>query len=438
VTVDPSSAQASNLSEPDAVIGPGAVLTGRYRVDRAIGRGGMAMVYRGYDQLLDRDVAIKVLGMMAANATGTREEFLREARASAALAHPNIVSVYDAGVHSGERYIVMEFVPGGSVAELIETSAPLSPHRTVEIGAQIADALDYGHQHGVIHCDVKPQNVLLDERGRPKLVDFGIARTIAATGALTETVTGTAGYIAPEQLIGEKVDGRADIYALGSVLYEMLCGDLPFDSTNLAALATQRLVRPPVPLRSRNPSVPRPLAECVMRAIEREPTDRFPTAASFSRSLSLSLTESGTPPPARPVHPHTVELSRRPTSELLVDRPQMDHQTLGSKGGRLAWPAALIVLGILIMVGAVAAVELPGLVRQGPASMVATPNVTNQTLNDAAAQLHDKRLNVSVSFEDTTAQGICEGRIMRQDPQGGAQLAAGQPVSLVVSQNDQC
>jgi eukaryotic-like serine/threonine-protein kinase len=398
----------------------------------------MAMVYRGYDQLLNRDVAIKVLGMMAANATGTREEFLREARASAALAHPNIVSVYDAGVHSGERYIVMEFVPGGSLAELIETSAPLSPHRTVEIGAQVADALDYGHQHGVIHCDVKPQNVLLDERERPKLVDFGIARTIAATGALTETVTGTAGYIAPEQLIGEKVDGRADIYGLGSVLYEMLCGDLPFDSTNLAALATQRLVRPPVPLRSRNPSVPRPLAECVMRAIEREPSDRFPTAAAFSRALSASLAEVGSPPPSRQSNPRTVELPRRPTSELLVERSQIGSQTAGGKGGRFVWPAAIIGLGILIMIGAVAAVELPGFVRQGPASLVAMPTLTNQTLDAAAAQLHDKKLNVSVSFEDTTAQGICEGRIMRQDPQAGTQVAVGQPVSLVVSQNDQC
>jgi serine/threonine-protein kinase len=398
----------------------------------------VAIVYRGYDQLLDRDVAIKVLGMMAANATGTREEFLREARASAALTHPNIVSVYDAGVHSGERYIVMEFVPGGSLAELIETSAPLSPRRTIDIGVQIADALDFGHQHGVIHCDVKPQNVLLDERGRPKLVDFGIARTIAATGALTETITGTAGYIAPEQLLGEKVDGRADIYALGCVLYEMLSGDLPFDSTNLAALATQRLVRPPVPVRSRNPSVPLPLAETVMRAIERDPAHRYPTAAALSRALAASDPGAGTPVSPRPAHPQTIDLGRRGTAELHTSRLQNSAPAVTSKAGRIIWPIALIGLGLLIVAGAVAAVGLPGFGRPGKPAAVTVPAVTNLGLDEAAARLRASQLNVDVSFEDTTAQDMCEGRVLRQDPQPSGQLKAGQAVALVVSQNDQC
>jgi len=426
--------RASGKTEPAEVVGPGQLLGGRYRVGTAVGRGGMAIVYQGYDELLNRHVAIKVLGMLAANATGSREEFLREARAAAALSHPNIVSVFDAGVHAGERYIVMELVSGGSLAEMIQERAPLTPGPAVQIVSQIADALDYGHQHGIIHCDVKPQNVLLDDSRRPKLVDFGISRTVAATGALTDTITGTAGYIAPEQLLGEKLDGRADIYALGCVLYEMLSGNLPFDATNLAALATQRLVRPPVPLRMRNSRVPTALAECVMRAIEREPDRRFATAREFARALGASASGINPPPPR---HPRTVEMTRRPTAEIRIERTQAS--SAGATGGhRLLWPVALAALGILILGGAVAAVELPSLFRPASAGVGSVPAVTNQLLADAAEQIHAQRLGVDVKFEDTTTRNICEGRVLSQDPQPPAQLQTGQSVTLVVSRNDQC
>lgn len=442
MTSDAFGSHPGDSADPTEVIGPGVLLANRYRVGHAVGRGGMATVYRGYDELLDRTVAVKVLGMLAANATGSREEFLREARASAALSHPNIVSVYDAGVHAGERFIVMEFVSGGSVADLIQEHAPLPATQAVPIATQVADALDYGHQHGVVHCDVKPQNVLLDESHRPKLVDFGIARTIAATGALTDTITGTAGYIAPEQLVGEKVDGRTDIYALGCVLYEMLSGDLPFDSTNLAALATQRLVRPPVPLRTRNPRVPRALAECVMRAIERDPALRFPTAGAFSRALHASTAGIAPPPPPHPIHPvypshgRTVELTRRPTSELLLERSQI--VAPANRGNRLLWPVALVALGLLIVAGAIAAAKLPSLSKASGAATVSVPAVTDQLLSDASVQLRAQNLNVNVIYQDTTARGICEGKVMSQSPGASAKLQAGQSVDLVVSSNDQC
>jgi serine/threonine-protein kinase len=417
-------------------VGSGVTLAGRYRVGEPIGRGGMSMVFRGYDELLHRDVAIKVLGPLATSATGSRQEFLGEARAAAALQHPNIASIFDVGVHGTDRFIVMEYVPGGSLLDLIQARAPLPPDRSVALGTQVADALDYGHRHGIVHCDVKPQNVLLDETGRPKLVDFGISRSIAATGALTDTISGTAGYIAPEQLLGERLDGRADIYALGCVIYEMLTGELPFDSSNLAALATQRLVRPPTPLLRKNPRVPAALAESVMRAIERERDQRYSSAHEFSLSLAKSLTGEALAPGPTSRNQTTALTRPRPTQSnvrretLVQSRPQ--------EGGRLFWPVTLVLLGILILAGAVAAIELPSFVRGGGTSSVPVPNLVGQSLTNAVGQLHARHLSVELKPQDTSASVQCTGVVLDQSPQAASQIDSTGTVTLTVSQSDRC
>jgi serine/threonine protein kinase len=423
-------------NDPEAdVVRPGVTLAGRYVVGEAIGRGGMAMVYRGHDELLDRDVAVKVLGSVAASAIGTRQEFLREARAAAALSHSNIVGVFDAGVHGTDRYIIMEYVPGGSLSEIIQSDAPLPPRRVVQFAGQLADALDYGHRHGIVHCDVKPQNVLIDESGRPKLVDFGISRSIAATGALTDTISGTAGYIAPEQLLGEPVDGRVDIYALGCVVYEMLSGQLPFDASNLAALATQRLVRPPIPLERRNAAVPAVLADAVMRAIEREPSARYASAHEFGRAMTASLAGQGNAVPPHPAR-QTASIPNRPVGTTVIARPARP-SARPSGGQRLFWPLTLIALGVLILAGALAAVRLPSLLGQG-APTVSLPSVTGERIDQATPQLRDLGLAIAVNLRDTSANGVCTGQVLAQDPSPATQIARGRSVSLVVSRNDQC
>jgi len=242
---------------------PGVGLADRYAVGEIVGYGGMSTVYRGRDKLLDRDVAIKVLNQQIGDSERDRAAFLREARAAASLSHPGIVGTYDAGVFAGWPYIVMEYVPGGSLKEVIDTRAPLPPEQALPIAVAMADALAYGHDHGLVHCDVKPQNVLIDVTRHPKLVDFGISQSVAATTALTATVSGTAGYVAPEQLEGLPLDGRADVYSLGTVLYQMLSGALPFEAPNLTALATRRLVADARPLRDANPNVAPALAAIV-------------------------------------------------------------------------------------------------------------------------------------------------------------------------------
>lgn len=394
------------------------------------------MVYRGHDEVLDREVAIKVLGSVAASVTGSRQEFLREARAAAALKHGGIVDVYDADVHGTERYIVMEYVPGGTLLDLIQAEAPLPAPHAVEIATQLALALDYGHRHGIVHCDVKPQNVLLDETGSPKLVDFGISRSIAATGALTDTISGTAGYIAPEQLLGEKLDGRADIYALGCVVYEMLTGELPFAASNLAALATQRLVRPPAPIRAKNPRIQIPLAEAVMRALERDPDQRYATASEFSEALAASMSSTVSSRRTR-VAGSTAELTQRRSVETTV-RHSTERKPLAEDRRRQLWPIAIVVLVALGLAGAVAAIEIPSLVHTPTGAAVAVPSLTGQQLPSAAIQLASMNLAVNLSLQDTSGTTTCTGQVLGQSPGPATRLGSGSAVTLFVSQNSQC
>jgi serine/threonine protein kinase len=424
-----------DTGDEEALVRRGALLASRYRVGEVIGRGGMSTVYHGYDELLRRDVAVKVLLAPAAGSRGSRQEFLGEARAAAALAHPNIAGIYDVGIHGSERYIIMEYVSGGSLLDLIQAEAPMPLARTVQVATQVADALDYGHRHGIIHCDVKPQNVLLDETGRAKLVDFGISRTIAATGALTDTITGTAGYIAPEQLLGERLDGRADIYALGCVVYEMLTGALPFESSNLTALATQRLTRPPTPLRQRNPEVPPVLAESVMRALERDPEQRYRSANEFSTALAAGMALAH--PTARTaVRPPTGELTRRHSEELPFQRGTVVERPPRKR--RPVWPVALLVLLVIVLGATAAAIELPSLLSGSKGAVVGVPSVDTLSLDEAVQRLRSQHLAVDLTLRDTSAGGTCSGEILGESPPPGTQVPPGSTVTLLVSRNAQC
>ena len=226
---------------------------GPYTLTEKIGEGGMAEVYKGYQRSLNRYVAIKVLRGELARDQEFVTRFQREALAVAKLNHPNILHVYDAGVMDGVYYIAMDYVEGGSLKELIQRG-PLGIEQAVSLTIQLADALDYAHRHDLIHRDVKPSNVLMTSDGRPLLTDFGIAKVLHADSHLTRTGTaiGTPEYMAPEQLQGQQVDGRADIYALGVVLFEMLAGWSPFSAPTPMAAMYKQMNEPPPPLRQIN------------------------------------------------------------------------------------------------------------------------------------------------------------------------------------------
>ncbi len=265
------------------------VLGGRYELTQRIASGGMAAVWRGYDTVLARTVAVKLLHDHLAADAGFRERFRREAIAAAKLTHPHVVNLYDTGTEGDRVYLVMEFVDGATLRDVIADLGSLAPGQAADIGEKVARALHYAHERGLVHRDVKPANILIGDDGAVKVADFGIAKAEEADGDLTKTgmVLGTAAYVAPEQITGAApIDGRADQYALGCVLYEALTGRPPFKGDSAVATAAQRLDTAPPPLRAVRPGLPRGLDAVVMRTLRRTPADRFPSARQLADALA--------------------------------------------------------------------------------------------------------------------------------------------------------
>jgi serine/threonine protein kinase len=279
---------------------------GPYTLVEPLGQGGMATVYKGYQQSLNRYVAIKVLRGDLARDEKFVARFRREALAVARLSHPSILHVYDAGAADGIYYIVMDYAPGGTLKDLLRRG-PLAIERALSIAEQIAEALDYAHRQGVIHRDVKPSNILLTVDGRPQLTDFGIAKALYEHEQLTRTGTsiGTPEYMAPEQIDGQSVDGRADIYALGIVLYEMLSGRTPFHAETPMALVYKQLNDPPPPLRSVGINVPGWLEGVLNKALAKNPAARFQRASDLARALHSEAPTGTQPWPAPPQERHS-------------------------------------------------------------------------------------------------------------------------------------
>jgi serine/threonine-protein kinase len=263
-------------------------LSDRYRIERELGAGGMATVYLAHDQKHDRKVAIKVLRPELAAALGT-ERFLREITVSAQLHHPHILPLFDSGSVPGSLYYVMPYLEGESLRDRLRREPRLPVDEGVRIAREVADALAYAHAHGVIHRDVKPENILL-ESGHAVVADFGIARAVQAAGGDTLTgtgiVVGTPAYLSPEQATGEQhIDGRSDIYSLACVLYETLAGAPPFNGTTAQALIAAHVTETPKSLTALRPDAPAPLASALSRALEKDPGRRFATAAEFRDAL---------------------------------------------------------------------------------------------------------------------------------------------------------
>jgi serine/threonine protein kinase len=260
------------------------VIAGRYRLDDVLGRGGMSEVWRAEDLELGRLVAIKLL---APNADTAR--FEREARAVASLAHPNITQVYDYGEEDGRPYMVLEFVPGGTLEERLREQKLLPDEESFRIAAGIAAGLAHAHARGVVHRDLKPANVLFDEEGRPKLADFGIARMAAGEGTLTEagTVLGTAAYISPEQAMGEPATAASDVYSFGVILYRLLTGRLPFESNDPLRLVMLHRDEPPPPISQFRPDAPATLESTAVAALAKNPADRPQDGAALLAELGV-------------------------------------------------------------------------------------------------------------------------------------------------------
>ncbi|HSK16995.1 MAG TPA: protein kinase [Gaiellaceae bacterium] len=276
----------------------GDTIADRYELEELLGEGGMSSVYRARDRVLERSVAIKVLHEHFSLDPEYVERFRREARAIARLAHPNIVTVIDRGEWEGRQYIVFEHVAGEDLKSMIEREGPLPVERALALAHQVARAIAFAHELDVVHRDVKPHNVLLDDGTTAKVTDFGIARTIGVEDGLTQTgtVLGTGHYISPEQASGQRADERSDQYSVGVLFYELLTGEVPYGGSSLMAVAL-RHVNDPVPsVRRRRPDVPERVDAIVARAMAKEPGDRFPSMESMVAALEAALAEVAAAP----------------------------------------------------------------------------------------------------------------------------------------------
>ncbi|MDX6426491.1 MAG: eukaryotic-like serine/threonine-protein kinase [Gaiellaceae bacterium] len=314
----------------------GEVLSDRYEVEELVGTGGMSSVFRAHDRLLDRKVALKVLHQQFTGDADYVERFRREARAVAALSHPNIVTVIDRGEHGNRQFIVFEYIDGENLKALIQRRGPAPVTTALELALQNARGLSFAHQQGLVHRDVKPQNVLLNGDGQAKVTDFGIARSLDVQHGMTQTgtVLGTSDYIAPEQAQGQRVDEHTDVYSLGVVLYEMLTNEVPFPGENFVAVAMRHINEAPPPIRDKRPDVSPRLEAAVHRAMAKRPEDRFQTMADFCRELEANLAETQGQTVVAPAPPRKARATRRQ--------------------GANPWPIVLALL-TLIAIGAVIA-----------------------------------------------------------------------------------
>jgi serine/threonine protein kinase len=290
------------------------ILSNRYRLEDRQGSGGMAMVYRAYDLMLERPVAIKILRRDFSNDPDFRERFRQEAKAAANLSHPNIVTVHDFGIDANQLFIVMEYVPGTDLKTIMKQRGRLSVAETIELISQACAGLGYAHRAGLVHCDVKPQNMLVTPDMRLKMVDFGIARALASISPdeQSDVVWGSPQYFSPEQAAGGAPSPASDVYSLGVIMYEMLTGQLPFTASSPEELARlHREALPPSP-RKFNPAIPVGLEQIVLKVLSKEPAARYRTADQLGRVL-VNLNQHAASPP---IAPHIQQSGPSTSSEV--------------------------------------------------------------------------------------------------------------------------
>jgi serine/threonine-protein kinase len=423
----------------------GTLFDGRYQVLRKLGAGGMANVYLAEDQELGRRVAIKILNERHANDEQFVERFRREAKNAAALSHPNIVSIYDRGEAEGTYYIAMEYLEGRSLKELIVSKGPAPINVAVEYARQILSALHFAHLKGIVHRDIKPHNVLVGGDGRVKVTDFGIARAGASQMTEAGSIVGTAQYLSPEQARGASVDQRSDVYSLGIVLYELLTGTVPFNGDTPVEIAMKHLSQMPEPPSAKRPEIPRELDLVVMRALAKDPGDRYQSAEEMEADLERVARGASVSPETED---SATQIMRAPTGPLAVTAatmitpprhvtpipplpPPIYYDLEEPIHRRPIWPwvAALLF---------VAAAAVGGwFVYQQVSNKLASnaPVAVNLYLNEQEA---DARANITadgfVPVVNTHASLTTPaGLVFKQEPTAGKHLPKGSPVTIWIS-----
>jgi serine/threonine-protein kinase len=412
-------------------------LVGRYALRGLIGQGGMADVELALDTILDREVAVKILHARYADDPSFLARFRREAQAAASLNHPNIVAVYDTGEDDGRPFIVMEYVAGQSLRDALRRE-PVLPQRAAEIVRDAALGLHYAHERGLVHRDIKPGNILISDEGQVKVADFGIARAVSAESVTqTAAVFGTAAYVAPEQAQGESVDRRTDIYALGCVLYELLTSRQPFSADSAVALAYKHVSEPPVPPSRLNPDISPELERVCLKAMAKNPSDRYQTARDFATDLSRAVQGLAVMAPPAAAYATTRMMTGQvdrtmvavPTERRTVYEDFEEEEPRREGPGAGVWVLGLLILAILAVAGYLIWNAMQN--REAPAEPIAFTNVVGRPIDEAEATLRAEGFDVQRADPETSDQP--PGIVIATDPPPGDLVPSGSVITLIPS-----
>ncbi|MEE0557893.1 MAG: Stk1 family PASTA domain-containing Ser/Thr kinase [Bulleidia sp.] len=414
------------------------VIADRYEVVSHIGQGGMADVFLAVDTILNRQVAIKILRADLSTDAVSILRFEREAQAAAALAHPNIVEIYDVGDYKGHHYIVMEYVTGKTLKQVIRSRGPLVNEEAVDIMKQLCSAISEAHSRGIIHRDIKPQNVIVKADGSIKILDFGIA-TAKGSMQLTQAnnVMGSVHYLAPELAKGEAASPQSDIYALGIVLYEMLAGDVPFKADQAVQIALKHMREPMPDVRLINASVPQSIANVITRATAKDPNNRYGSCREMLQDISTCLRPERLNERKLVLH-EDIQKQKKEQTNVKAEPARGKHTNFTSshtyetssqeKGKNYTKPVATI-FGIVVAVGIIAALIFNFLPRN-----TKVPSIQGMSLQDAEKALHKANLNIdesNISYELT--EDIEQGIVISSSPEEGSEVGGDTSISLVVS-----
>ena len=391
----------------------GTVLSGRYVVEEIVGTGGMAVVYRAWDSKLKKIVAVKVLRPEYQQDAEFLRRFSREAEAASKVSHENIVGMYDVGSDGDTRYIVMEYIDGTTLKEMICQMGHLGSDAVVRMGIRILAAVDHAHKNGIVHRDIKPQNILVDSQGCVKVADFGIARLKAQQTTriadVNSSALGSVHYISPEQASGEVADEKSDLYSVGIVLYEMLVGHVPFDGDTAVSVALKHVSEQPKSMRDEDPEISKALDEVVLRALSKKPADRYQTAAEMAADLrkALGMPDGGFVKQKKPEKKPRPESKSRPRKRPESRRETDNRQRRASLKRRIMYS----LLGVLI-----ACALFVMLMTVWFMNHMRMPDVVGMTSEAAGAALPDA---VSVMLKYEYNNFVPEGSVIAQSPDAG-------------------